>query len=151
MISLALEYAKKINYKLFVAPKGYGQPVAVETLNKQYQDGVWDFLDSTGEMPNYMVTVGYVQHFAKSLKDAPRILDLGCGHGNLTELLSVYGWKYYSRRGYFAGSRPASRSARIRKRRIYNCRLRAVAAGRKNSISSSRPARSYMPKIRLPS
>ena len=95
MIGLALEYAKKINYKLFVAPKGYGLPVAVETLDKQYQDGVWNFLDSTGEMPNYMVTVGYVQHFAKSLTDAPRILDLGCGHGNLTELLSVYGWKYY--------------------------------------------------------
>lgn len=95
MLSLVLGYAKKINYKLFDAPKGYGLPVAAEIWDKQYQDGVWDFLDSTGELPNYMVTVGYVQHFAKSLPDEPRILDIGCGHGNLAELLSDYGWKSY--------------------------------------------------------
>lgn len=95
MISLALEYARKINYKLFDAPKGYGLPIAAEVWDKEYQNGTWDFLDSTDELPNYMVTAGYIQHFAKSLPDAPRLLDIGCGHGNLTELLSVYGWKSY--------------------------------------------------------
>ncbi|MGI9054194.1 MAG: class I SAM-dependent methyltransferase [Pyrinomonadaceae bacterium] len=95
MFGLTLEYARKINYKLFDAPKDYGLPIAAEVWDKQYQDGVWNFLDSTDELPNYMVTAGYVQHFAKSLPDAPRLLDIGCGHGNLAQLLSAYGWKSY--------------------------------------------------------
>ena len=116
MIGLALEYAKKINYKLFDAPKGYGQPVAVETLNKQYQDGVWAFLDSTGEMPNYMVTVGYVQHFAKSLNGCAAHSRPRLRTRKFNRIAQRLRLEILSRRGHFAGSRPASRSARAGKR-----------------------------------
>jgi len=86
----SLQLPQRLRYKLFDAPKGYGLPVATEVLEQQYKDGFWDFLDSSDELANYMVTVGYVQHLAKPLDREPRLLDIGCGHGNLAELLSGY-------------------------------------------------------------
>lgn len=86
---------QKLRYHLIEAPKGRGLPVATEVIEQQYKDGSWSFLDSIDELANYMVVVGYVQHFAKNLSDAPRLLDIGCGHGNLTELLSGYSYKSY--------------------------------------------------------
>lgn len=81
---------------MFRAPRGYGQPAARELWNQQYRDGVWDFLDSIDEMANYMVTVGYVRHFARALNRMPRLLDIGCGDGNLAEMLSRCAWKSYN-------------------------------------------------------
>lgn len=91
----ATKLVKKLHYKLFQAPKGYGQPVTQEELEQQYRDGVWDFLNSTDELANYMVTIGYVQHLSKSLPHAPRLLDVGCGSGNLLELLSKFSYQNY--------------------------------------------------------
>lgn len=90
ILDSVLQLPNKLRYKLFDAPKGYGCPVATETLEQQFKDGFWHFLDSTDEMANYMVAVGYVQHLAKALRHAPRLLDIGCGHGNLAELLCGY-------------------------------------------------------------
>jgi SAM-dependent methyltransferase len=95
MIKAALHYANKLNYKLFLAPKGYGMAIPTSVLERQYKEGFYTFLDSIDELANYMVTIGYIQHYAKSLNDAPRLLDLGCGHGRLTELLSPYPLKSY--------------------------------------------------------
>ena len=95
MLKAALYYAQKLNYKLFLAPKGYGMPVPVSVLETQYKQGFYAFLDSIDELANYMVTVGYIQHYAKFLNEAPRLLDLGCGHGRLTQLLSPYPCKSY--------------------------------------------------------
>lgn len=95
IMNLALEISHKLRYKLFEAPKGYGLPVATEVLERQYREGFWKFLDSVDELPNYMVTVGYVQHFARRLDRPARLLDIGCGHGNLAELLSGYRFESY--------------------------------------------------------
>ncbi len=95
MFKAALYYAQKLNYKLFLAPKGYGMAIPATILDQQYKDGFYTFLDAVDEMANYMVVIGYLQHFAKSLNDEPRILDLGCGHGRLNELLRPYSWKSY--------------------------------------------------------
>lgn len=95
MLKTALYYAQKLNYKLFLAPKGYGMAIPSEILERQYKEGFYTFLDSVDELANYMVTVGYIQHFAKSLNNPPRLLDLGCGHGRLPELLSPYSWTSY--------------------------------------------------------
>jgi SAM-dependent methyltransferase len=69
--------------------------IPTEVLERQYKTGFYTFLNSVDELANYMVTIGYIQHFAKSLNEAPSVLDLGCGHGRLPELLSPYQWKNY--------------------------------------------------------
>ncbi len=95
MLKAALYYAQKLNYKLFLAPKGYGLAIPTAVLEQQYKEGIYGFLDSLDERANYMVTIGYIHHFAESLKEAPRLLDLGCGHGRLSELLAPFSWKSY--------------------------------------------------------
>jgi SAM-dependent methyltransferase len=96
MLKATLYYAKKLNHKLFLAPKGYGLSIPTEVVERQYKEGFYSFLDSADELANYMVTVGYIRHFAKSLNgEPPRLLDLGCGHGRLPEMLSPFEWKRY--------------------------------------------------------
>jgi len=95
LLDSIMQLPQKLRYKLFDAPKGYGLPVAAELLEQQFKDGFWKFLDSSDELANYMVTVGYVQHLAKTLNTEPSLLDIGCGHGNLAELLSGYPMKSY--------------------------------------------------------
>jgi len=95
ILDTVLQFPQKLRYKLFDAPKGYGCRVPTAILEQQFKDGFWRFLDSSDEMANYMVTVGYVQHLAKIANIEPRLLDIGCGHGNLAELLSGYSVKNY--------------------------------------------------------
>lgn len=93
--NIIFELAQKIHYRLFRAPMGYGKPDAKEKIDEEYQKGTWDFLNSVDELANYMVVVGYIHHFSKSLNDSPRTLDLGCGIGNVAELLDRFsGGKY---------------------------------------------------------
>ena len=92
---LSMKFVKKLHFKLFEAPRGLGAPQSVDALNESYLSGEWDFLDSIDEMANYMVVVGYVQYLAKRLQRKPRILDLGCGSGNLIDLLSGVQYEKY--------------------------------------------------------
>jgi 2-polyprenyl-3-methyl-5-hydroxy-6-metoxy-1,4-benzoquinol methylase len=66
--------------------RGRGLPERRSLWEEQYRSGVWDYLDSASELAHYMVIVGYVQHFCAN----PAILDVGCGHGRLLELLQPY-------------------------------------------------------------
>lgn len=92
---MILDLGKKLHYRFFLSRKGFGQPLAREKFDTEYRTGNWDFLNTIDEMANYMIVVGYVRHFAKSLKTAPRILDLGCGTGNLAELFGAYPMENY--------------------------------------------------------
>jgi SAM-dependent methyltransferase len=92
---VAAELPRKLHYKLFQAPKGYGEPVSAELLDQQYREGFWNFLEDLGEMPNKMVTAGYVHHLAKNLSRPPRLLDIGCGDGNLLEMLRHFPYESY--------------------------------------------------------
>ncbi|MEA2706816.1 MAG: hypothetical protein QOH22_1604 [Gemmatimonadaceae bacterium] len=71
--------------------RGRGLPEPRALWEEQYGAGVWDYLDSASEIAHYMVIVGYVQHFCAN----PAILDVGCGHGRLFELLHRYPFKSY--------------------------------------------------------
>lgn len=95
-VKAALELPRKLHYKLFQAPKGYGAPVDASLLDKQYREGFWSFLEDLGEMPNKMVVAGYVHHLAKKLGRAPRLLDIGCGDGNLLEMLAHFPYAQYT-------------------------------------------------------
>ena len=46
-------------------------------------------------MPNKMVTAGYVHHLAKKLSRPPRLLDIGCGDGNLLEMLRYFPYESF--------------------------------------------------------
>jgi SAM-dependent methyltransferase len=46
-------------------------------------------------MPNKMVTAGYVWHLAKKLPHPPRLLDVGCGDGNLLQILAHFPYASY--------------------------------------------------------
>lgn len=73
-------------YLAFRARRGYGLPKSKERWEHLYSTGHWDYLDSTAELPHYMVAVGYTREFS----ERPSVLDLGCGHGRVLELLRVY-------------------------------------------------------------
>lgn len=70
-------------YELVVRAHGRGRPLSVERWEEQYRDGHWRFLASLEELPRYAVIAGYV----KALAAAPRVLDVGCGHGQLLAVL----------------------------------------------------------------
>lgn len=68
-----------------------GRPLPPETWDRQYREGALDFLDSLGELAHYAVTAGYL----RSLFTFPTILDVGCGHGRLLDLLEAFSFKSY--------------------------------------------------------
>lgn len=70
-------------------------PIPTAVLEQQYKDDFYAFLNLIDERARYMVTIGYIQHFAESLNEAPQLLDLGCGHGRLPQMLDSFDWKSY--------------------------------------------------------
>jgi 2-polyprenyl-3-methyl-5-hydroxy-6-metoxy-1,4-benzoquinol methylase len=71
--------------------RGRGMREPRSLWEEQYRSGQWNYLDSASEIAHYMVIVGYVQHFSPN----PAILDVGCGHGRLFQLLHRYPFKKY--------------------------------------------------------
>ena len=91
VLKLAAKAARRFYYDAFLAPRGYGRPVARATWDSQYQQGEWDRLGSIDELAHYMVIVGYVRY----LFESPSILDVGCGSGRLAQLLSPVPFENY--------------------------------------------------------
>lgn len=56
---------------------------SAEAWDAQFRDGAWKYLDSGAQVAHYAVIAGYVQ----LLFERPRILDAGCGHGRLYQLM----------------------------------------------------------------
>jgi 2-polyprenyl-3-methyl-5-hydroxy-6-metoxy-1,4-benzoquinol methylase len=71
--------------------RGRGLPEPRSLWEEQYRSGFWNYLNDASEIAHYMVIVGYVQHFSAN----PTILDVGCGHGRLLQLLRPYPFKSY--------------------------------------------------------
>lgn len=92
MSSLGLKLAKRLHHTLWRRWRGFGRPRSIETWEKQYVTGQWDYLNSLAELDHYSVIVGYVRH----LFDQPDILDVGCGHGRLVELLHPSWFRHYT-------------------------------------------------------
>lgn len=77
------------------ARRGHGRPKTKEQWDSQYGSGFWDRLESVGELPHYMVILGYVSTFPRE----PSILDVGCGNGRLAKLLRDFALGYSSYTG----------------------------------------------------
>lgn len=75
--------------------RGHGRPKSKEQWDHQYSSGLWDRFESTGELPRYMVLLGYISMFP----NAPRILDVGCGNGRLAKLLQDFSVRFSSYTG----------------------------------------------------
>jgi 2-polyprenyl-3-methyl-5-hydroxy-6-metoxy-1,4-benzoquinol methylase len=75
----------------FSGVRGRGYPEARSRWEEEYRSGRWDYLDSASEVAHYMVIVGYVQQFCPT----PAVLDVGCGHGRLFQLLKPYPYRSY--------------------------------------------------------
>jgi 2-polyprenyl-3-methyl-5-hydroxy-6-metoxy-1,4-benzoquinol methylase len=71
--------------------RGRGNPKPLPKWEDQYRSGYWSYLDSAAEIAHYMVIVGYVQQFSPN----PAVLDVGCGHGRLFQLLHPYPYRNY--------------------------------------------------------
>jgi 2-polyprenyl-3-methyl-5-hydroxy-6-metoxy-1,4-benzoquinol methylase len=90
--NFGVNLAKHLRYWLWRRWRGFGRPNSLETWQKQYVTGQWDYLNSLAELDHYSVIVGYVRHFF----DKPDILDIGCGHGRLLELLHPSWFRHYT-------------------------------------------------------
>lgn len=75
----------------FSGVRGRGYPEPRSRWEEEYRSGRWNYLDSASEVARYMVIVGYVQQFCP----APTVLDVGCGHGRLFQLLHPYPYRSY--------------------------------------------------------
>ena len=75
----------------FSGIRGRGFPEPRSQWEEEYRSGRWSYLDSASEVAHYMIIVGYVQQFSPN----PAILDVGCGHGRLFQLLHPYPYRSY--------------------------------------------------------
>lgn len=84
--------ATRLRFWLSRAHRGAGRPARKEVLDLQYRSGGWRRLDSLEQMLPCMVVAGYVHQ----LRDHPRVLDVGCGHGRLAALLGRFPLESYT-------------------------------------------------------
>lgn len=83
--------ATRLYFWLAKAARGAGRPTTKEAFDEQYRGGRWKHLDTVSEMAPCMIAAGYVNHLFR----APRVLDMGCGHGRLGKLLSRFPLQSY--------------------------------------------------------
>jgi len=91
VISKTARILRRLRYKILLAPRGRGLPVSKEVWDRQYREGVWKSLNSLDELGHYMIIAGYVNHILRRR----RLLDVGCGHGRLLQLLEPFGFDTY--------------------------------------------------------
>jgi SAM-dependent methyltransferase len=86
---------RKLYYDLLIGRLGYSRPVPAGTWDEEYARGDWALLDAVEEMPHHMLVVGYAHALRPPAESLPAILDVGCGHGRLLQLLAPYGLSSY--------------------------------------------------------
>jgi SAM-dependent methyltransferase len=68
------------------------QPVTVNQWDAEYSDGDYtERLDTITHVAHHAVILGYLSYGAKK----PKVLDIGCGHGRLLQLLAGLGFAEY--------------------------------------------------------
>jgi len=77
---------RKLRYEFLLAPRGHGKSISREGWDKMYREGAWTHLNEIEEIGHYAVIVGYLRFYF----DKPTVLDLGCGHGRLLQLLEPH-------------------------------------------------------------
>jgi len=91
VIGKATRILRRLRYEILLAPNGRGFPVSKEVWDCQYRQGVWKSLNSLSELGHYMIVAGYVNQLLKRR----RLLDVGCGHGRLLQILEPLGFDTY--------------------------------------------------------
>jgi len=74
-----------------MTPTDHGRPVPRGKWDRQYRARAFGYLDSIDELAHYVIVAGYV----RTLFTRPAILDVGCGHGRMVDLLSGVPFKRY--------------------------------------------------------
>ena len=74
-----------------MTPSDHGRPLPADTWERQYREGEFEFLDSMEELAHYAIIAGHVRFLFPS----PTILDVGCGHGRLVDVLRGLPFKRY--------------------------------------------------------
>lgn len=89
----AMRLYERLHYDLVLARQGYGTPVAKETWDAEYgkSHSEWTYFDTPSELGRYALIASYVHH----LHGSPAILEVGCGHGSLVELLARFGFQNF--------------------------------------------------------
>jgi 2-polyprenyl-3-methyl-5-hydroxy-6-metoxy-1,4-benzoquinol methylase len=77
---------RKLRYELLLAPRGYGKLIPPERWDQMYRDGAWEHLNEIEEIGHYALIIGYLRFYF----DKPKVLDVGCGHGRLLQLLDPH-------------------------------------------------------------
>ncbi len=85
-MSLGRRLLRRFYFDLFLAPRGYGRPIEKAEWERQYESGAWRHLGSLEELGHYTAIVGYIRSGPRE----PSVLDVGCGHGRLLELLAPH-------------------------------------------------------------
>src|SRR5271169_4346780 len=60
------------------------EPWGVKRWERAYTSGEFDFMSDLYELPRYSLLIGYLRLYPGT----PSVLDIGCGHGRLRELLA---------------------------------------------------------------
>jgi 2-polyprenyl-3-methyl-5-hydroxy-6-metoxy-1,4-benzoquinol methylase len=68
------------------------QRSSVQSWERAYTSGGWDFLSDLYELPRYSLLIGYLRKYPGT----PTVLDIGCGTGLLRELLADEDFSTYS-------------------------------------------------------
>lgn len=92
-LDLMKERIWRVLHRHVLARFGYGAPVARSVWERQYRGGEWDFLYSDDERAHYDAIVALVGEIAPG---HARVLDVGCGHGRLLDLLRTAGMGHYT-------------------------------------------------------
>jgi 2-polyprenyl-3-methyl-5-hydroxy-6-metoxy-1,4-benzoquinol methylase len=86
ILSFPRRVLRRLHYDVVLAPRGYGKPIEKEEWERQYDVGGWNHLGSLDELAHYMAIIGYI----RSSSANPNVVDVGCGHGRLLELLAPH-------------------------------------------------------------
>lgn len=73
--------------KLVRDPAGFGRPVPVAALDREYRSGHWDHFAEFSELPRSLILAGAIHH---CFPQKAAVLDVGCGSGRLATILHHY-------------------------------------------------------------
>lgn len=68
-------------------PAGFGRPVPVAALDREYRSGRWDHFAEFAELPRSLILAGAIHH---CFPQEAAVLDVGCGSGRLAAILRHY-------------------------------------------------------------
>ncbi len=107
LTSIASEFKKRLTLAIngsFLGGSYAPLPGGKELLDREYKEGIWDYLADIEELSRFSVINGYCNHFKKNYT----VLEIGCGEGLLKERLCPSNYEYFL--GIDISSEPVERA-----------------------------------------